>query len=153
MAASSVVDVRASRVHGAPGGIRTPDARLRTAALYPLSYGGGAGASLPHRPTLSAPPREEADCRAAAGAPSIRSYHPRMPLPVLYVRDGCHLCEEASVLLDEMLGREGWESVDIGGDDELLLRYAHRIPVLVVAGVERAELIVTRPDLEAILGR
>ena len=26
-------------LYGAPGGSRTPDARLRTAALYPLSYG------------------------------------------------------------------------------------------------------------------
>jgi hypothetical protein len=28
---------------GAPGRIRTSDARLRTAALYPLSYGGSSG--------------------------------------------------------------------------------------------------------------
>jgi hypothetical protein len=27
---------------GAPGGNRTPDLGLRTASLYPLSYGGGA---------------------------------------------------------------------------------------------------------------
>jgi hypothetical protein len=40
---------------GAPGRIRTADAGLRTAALYPLSYGGAAdivprrGAGLAHR--------------------------------------------------------------------------------------------------------
>ncbi len=34
------------RKYGAPGEIRTPDARLRTAALYPLSYGGGYAHSL-----------------------------------------------------------------------------------------------------------
>lgn len=76
---------------------------------------------------------------------------PMPPRPTLYVRDGCHLCEEAGVLLSEMLGPDGWDAVDINTDDDLLLRYAHRIPVLLVDGEERAELIVTRPDLEAIL--
>ena len=76
-----------------------------------------------------------------------------MPRPTLYVRDGCHLCEEASVLLDNMLGTDGWDAVEIDTDDDLLLRYAHRIPVLVVDGEERAELIITRPDLEAALDR
>jgi hypothetical protein len=77
----------------------------------------------------------------------------RMPRPTLYVRDGCHLCEDASVLLDDMLGTDGWDAVEIDIDDDLLVRYAHRIPVLVVEGEERAELIITRPDVEAALGR
>ncbi len=76
-----------------------------------------------------------------------------MPRPTLYVRDGCHLCEDASVLMNEMLGTDGWEAIDINTDDDLLVRYGHRIPVLVVDGEERAELIITRPDLEAALDR
>jgi hypothetical protein len=76
---------------------------------------------------------------------------PAMPRATLYVREGCHLCEEASVLLDDMLGSGTWDAVDIGTDDDLLLRYAHRIPVLVVDGQERAELVITRPDVEAAL--
>ena len=76
-----------------------------------------------------------------------------MPRPTLYVRDGCHLCEEAALLLDDMLGTDGWDAVEIDADDDLLVRYAHRIPVLVVAGKERLELIITRPDLEAVLDR
>ena len=76
-----------------------------------------------------------------------------MPGPTLYVREGCHLCEEASVLLDDMLGNDGWDAVDIGTDDDLLLRYAHRIPVLVVAGEERLELVITAPDLVEALDR
>ena len=78
---------------------------------------------------------------------------PRMPPPTLYVREGCHLCDDAGVLLDEMLGSDGWNAVDINTDDELLVRYAHRIPVLVVDGDERLELIITRPDLETVLRR
>lgn len=76
-----------------------------------------------------------------------------MPRPVLYVRAGCHLCEEASVLLDEMLGPDGWQPVDIDTDDHLLVRYAHRIPVLAVNGEDRLELLITRPDLEEALAR
>jgi CBS domain-containing protein len=76
-----------------------------------------------------------------------------MPRPTLYVRDGCHLCEEASVLLDDMLGTDGWDAVDIATDDDLLLRYAHRIPVLVVDGEERLELVITAPDLVEALDR
>ena len=75
-----------------------------------------------------------------------------MPRPILYVREGCHLCEDAGVLLNDMLGTDGWEAIDIATDDELLVRYAHRIPVLVIDGEARAELIITRPDVEAALG-
>jgi CBS domain-containing protein len=70
-----------------------------------------------------------------------------MPRPTLFVRDGCHLCEEAAVLLDDMLGTDGWDAVDIETDDDLLVRYAHRIPVLSVDGEDRVELIITRPDV------
>ncbi len=74
--------------------------------------------------------------------------------PTLYVRAGCHLCEDAAVLMDEMVGTNGWDAVDIGSDDDLMVRYAHRIPVLVVDGEERLELIFTRPDLaDALAGR
>jgi hypothetical protein len=75
-----------------------------------------------------------------------------MPRPVLYVRRGCHLCEDASVLLDDMLGADAWDAVDIEVDDDLLVRYAHRIPVLAIDGEDRLELIITRPDLESVLG-
>ena len=56
-------------------------------------------------------------------------------------------------MLDAMLGADGWHAVDIATDDGLLLRYAHRIPVLAVDGEDRLEMIITRPDLEAVLGR
>ena len=75
-----------------------------------------------------------------------------MPRPVLYVREGCHLCEDAGVLLDEMLGPDGWEAVDIASDDDLLVRYAHRIPVLAIEGEDRLELVISRPDLVEALG-
>jgi Glutaredoxin-like domain (DUF836) len=72
--------------------------------------------------------------------------------PTLYVRHGCHLCEDANVLLDDMFGTDGWDSVDIETDDDLLLRYAHRIPVLAIDGTDRLELVITRPDVEEVIG-
>ena len=70
---------------------------------------------------------------------------------ILYVRDGCHLCEDASVLLDEMIGRGHYRTVDIETHDDLLVRYGHRIPVLAVDGVDRLEAPMTAADLRRVL--
>jgi glutaredoxin len=51
---------------------------------------------------------------------------------------GCHLCESARRVL-EQVGREHpfeLEEVDITGDDELERRYRDRIPVVLVDGDE-----------------
>jgi glutaredoxin len=69
----------------------------------------------------------------------------------LYERDGCHLCEEARVLMDEMIGPDGYERVDIDRHDELVLRYGFRVPVVAVDGVDRLEAPMTAPDLRALL--
>ena len=76
-----------------------------------------------------------------------------MPQPeiVLYERDGCHLCEEARVLLDTMLGAGRYHRVDIDTDDDLLVAYAYRIPVVAVDGVDRLEAPITGPDVRALL--
>jgi hypothetical protein len=69
----------------------------------------------------------------------------------LYERDGCHLCEEARVLLDDMLGNDGYLRIDVEADDELLLRYGFRIPVIALDGVDRLEAPITAPDLRALV--
>ena len=76
-----------------------------------------------------------------------------MPHPevVLYERDGCHLCEETRVLLEAMLGPDRYARVDIETDDDLLVAYGHRIPVVAVDGVDRLEAPITGPDLRALL--
>ena len=71
----------------------------------------------------------------------------------LFRRDGCNLCDEAAVLLDEMVGRDRYERVDINGRDELLVRYAHRIPVLAVDGVDLLEAPITAPDVRDAIAR
>ena len=68
------------------------------------------------------------------------------------MRHGCHLCDDAGALLDRMIGPDAWDAVDIDTDDDLLVRYGHRIPVPRIDGEDRLELMITRPDLEAVLG-
>ena len=77
-----------------------------------------------------------------------------MPRPfrlILYEREGCHLCEQARVLLDEMLGMDRYERVDIEADDDLVLRYGFRLPVLALDGADRLEAPITAPDLRALV--
>ena len=71
---------------------------------------------------------------------------------VLYERAGCHLCEDARVLLDEMLGPDGYGRIDIDRDDELVLRYGFRVPVVSIDGVDRLEAPMTALDLRKALG-
>lgn len=76
---------------------------------------------------------------------------PNPPRVILYERDGCHLCDEARVLLDEMLGPDRYARLDIATDDDLILRYGFRIPVVAVDGADRLEAPITGPDLRALL--
>jgi len=71
---------------------------------------------------------------------------------VLYERAGCHLCEEAALELDRLVGSGAYRRVDIETDDELLLRYGHRIPVISVDGVDRLEAPISTPDLRELVG-
>jgi hypothetical protein len=70
---------------------------------------------------------------------------------ILYERAGCHLCEEAAELLDEMIGSDRYDRLDIEADDDLLLRYGHRIPVITVDDRERLELVITGADVRALV--
>ena len=66
---------------------------------------------------------------------------------VLYIGHNCHLCADAAILLDELIGADGYQVVDIAADADLLPRYAGRIPVVAVDGVDRLEAPITGPDL------
>lgn len=69
----------------------------------------------------------------------------------LYERGGCHLCDEARVLLDEMVGPAGYRRIDIDANDELVLRYGFRVPVVNVDGVDRLEAPMTAAELHSLL--
>ena len=70
---------------------------------------------------------------------------------ILYERADCHLCDEARVLLDEMLGPDRYERVDIDDSDDLVVRYGFRVPVIAVDGVDSLEAPINGPDLRALL--
>jgi glutaredoxin len=62
----------------------------------------------------------------------------------LYGRPGCHLCDDARAVLEQVRTTHPFrlEEVDIEADDTLFKRYLERIPVVVVDGQERFELFV-----------
>ena len=67
----------------------------------------------------------------------------------LYGRDGCHLCDDARVVLDRV--GEPYDVVDIESDDDLLRRYLERIPVVAVDGDEVFDFFVDEAALRARL--
>jgi hypothetical protein len=69
---------------------------------------------------------------------------------VLYERVDCHLCQEARVLLDEMLGMDRYERVDVDTDDALVLRFGFRVPVVALDGHDRLEAPITAPDVRSL---
>jgi uncharacterized protein YciI/glutaredoxin len=69
---------------------------------------------------------------------------------VLVTRRGCHLCDEALLLLRD-LGVHP-ELADVDADDELHRLYDFRVPVLLVDGAVVAEGRITREQLQAGLG-
>lgn len=76
---------------------------------------------------------------------------PMSPQVVLYERQGCHLCQEAALVMDAIIGSTAYARVDIDTDDELVLRYGFRVPVVAVGGVDRLEAPITAPELRELL--
>ncbi|MDQ3607504.1 MAG: glutaredoxin family protein [Actinomycetota bacterium] len=75
-----------------------------------------------------------------------------MPLAArltLYGRAGCHLCDDARVVLERV--GEPFDEVDITTDDTLHARYLERIPVVVLDGDELYDFFVDEPDLRSRL--
>jgi glutaredoxin len=64
---------------------------------------------------------------------------------VLYGRPGCHLCDDARVVLERV--GEPFDEIDIESDDELLKRYLERIPVIALDGQELYDFFVDEQDL------
>ena len=55
-------------------------------------------------------------------------------------------------MLDELIGSDGYTRVDIDADDDLVVRYGFRVPVIALDGVDRLEAPITGPDVRALLG-
>jgi glutaredoxin len=78
-----------------------------------------------------------------------------MAVVTLYGKAGCHLCEEARVVVEQVRAERGFEleQVDITVDPVLFRRYGERIPVLVVDGEEAFEYVVDPDALRTRLDR
>ena len=71
----------------------------------------------------------------------------------LYGKPGCHLCEEARAVVDEVRARRPFEleEVDITRDPTLEATYRERIPVIAIDGREALELVIETVELERCL--
>jgi hypothetical protein len=60
------------------------------------------------------------------------------PRVTLYSKPGCHLCENARVVVEQVCGElgEAWVEVDITSDPGLVRRYGEEIPVTLVDGAQ-----------------
>jgi hypothetical protein len=73
---------------------------------------------------------------------------------VLYVREGCHLCEQflLELSLDFPACAEALETLDVDADVDLAVEYGLRVPVLVAHGRVACEGVYDRSRVEAALG-
>lgn len=67
----------------------------------------------------------------------------------LHGRPGCHLCDDARVVLERLRAETPFTlaEVDIEADDALLRRYLERIPVVALDGEELYDFFVDEDDL------
>lgn len=58
------------------------------------------------------------------------------PRVTLYSREGCHLCDEARVVIERVCADTGeaWSEVDIDTDADLQDRFTEEVPVTFVDG-------------------
>jgi glutaredoxin len=73
---------------------------------------------------------------------------------VLYGRPGCHLCDDARVVLERLRGELGFalSERDIEADPALLRAYLERIPVVALDGEELFDFFVDEDELRRRLG-
>jgi len=66
------------------------------------------------------------------------SRSPRERLVTLIGKPGCHLCDDAQVVIEKVCGELGvsWEKKDITQDEELHRQYWEQIPVVLVDGAQ-----------------
>ena len=74
---------------------------------------------------------------------------------VLYGRPGCHLCEDALVVIERVRARVPFalEQRDIESDDAWFKRYLERIPVVEIDGEVVFELFVREDELISRVSR
>lgn len=75
------------------------------------------------------------------------------PRITLVTRPGCHLCDDARLVVETVAAQQGvrWRELSIDDDPELMARYAEQIPVTLVDGVQHDFFRVSPERLTAAL--
>ena len=92
---------------------------------------------------------------ASAGGGFAPAHAPHGLTVVIYGRPGCHLCDDALIVIERVRARVPFvlEQRDIEADAELFKRYLERIPVVAIDGVEAFELFVDEHEFERALAK
>ena len=63
-----------------------------------------------------------------------RQKEPAQPQVIFYTKAGCHLCEEARDMLDDIAAQVVYDltEIDIRSNPDLFEEYRYRIPVVIV---------------------
>jgi glutaredoxin len=79
---------------------------------------------------------------------------PGQRLVTLIGKPGCHLCDDARLVVEEVCGELGvpWEEKDISVDEELHREYWEQIPVVLVDGEQHTFWKVDAARLRGELG-
>lgn len=80
---------------------------------------------------------------------SETSSAPSRPQVTFYTKAGCHLCEEARDLLDEIAAQREYDlkEIDIRSDLAIFEQYRYRIPVIIVNATHTVEGRIEYSDL------
>lgn len=74
---------------------------------------------------------------------------PSTPQVTFYTKAGCHLCEEARDMLDDIAAQTAYEltEIDIRSNEEIFEQYRYRIPVIIIDGSTVLEGLIEFRDL------
>jgi len=63
-----------------------------------------------------------------------KAKEPTQPQVTFYTKAGCHLCEEARDMLDDIAAQTNYEltEIDIRSNPEIFEQYRYRIPVIII---------------------
>jgi glutaredoxin len=78
-----------------------------------------------------------------------------VPRVTLYSRPGCHLCDDARAVVEQVCAElgESYAEISIDDDPDLRRRYGEEIPVTLVDGAQHDFWRVDAPRLRAALTR
>ena len=78
-----------------------------------------------------------------------KASEPSQPQVTFYTKAGCHLCEEARDMLDDIAAETEYEltEIDIRSDPAIFEQYRYRIPVIIINGETLLEGRIAYRDL------